>query len=275
MKKSKLLIILFSFLLIPFTSCEDGVTNSLNLNIFSVQDDVQLGKQLDSSIMANPTEYPMLNNSQVTNYVKGIVDEIIKSPEITQKDVFKYNNVKIINKNVLNAFCAPGGYIYVYTGLMKYVDNEATLAAILAHEIAHAERRHSTQRMTKQYGVSVLTSYLLGNNPSLIEQITSNMLSGLALLKNSRDNELESDEYSFKYLKTSKWFPGAGKYFFEKINAEKEGSGTKFDEILSTHPLDATRIQAIDKLIKDAQLADPTEANLFKTQYDSIKKILP
>ena len=54
---------------------------------------------------------------------------------------------------MLNAFCTPGGYIYVYTGLIKYLDNEAQLAGVLGHEIAHADLRHVTDQLTEQYGV--------------------------------------------------------------------------------------------------------------------------
>ena len=63
---------------------------------------------------------------------------------------------------------------------MKFIDNEATLAGIMAHEIAHAERRHVTQRLTAYYGVSMLMGFILGGNPSLLAEIASNLFVGLA-----------------------------------------------------------------------------------------------
>ena len=144
-----------------------------------------------------------------------MVNQIINSPKVEYRKQFAYK-VEIINDDkTVNAFCTPGGYIYVYTGLLKKLDNEAALAGVLGHEIAHAENRHSTQRMTKAYGASILTSIVLGNDAGQLEQLGANLLTGLALLKNSRDDEMEADEDSFYYLESTKWFPGGIKFFFE------------------------------------------------------------
>jgi predicted Zn-dependent protease len=221
---------------------------------------------LDSVIQANPAEYPMLNNAQANAYLQGIVNQIIASPQIKYKGTFAYK-VQIINKNIINAFATPGGFVYVYTGLLKFADNEATVAGVLAHEIAHAERRHATKRMTKQYGLSLLAGLVLGNNPSTLEQIGANLITGLGLLKNSRDDEYEADEYSFKYLQDTKWYPGAIRYFLEKIQTQQKDKPSDFEEILSTHPLDDKRVNQINDLIKKANLAQPTESNLFSTSY--------
>jgi predicted Zn-dependent protease len=165
--------------------------------------------------------------------------------------------------------------LYVYKGLLKFCDNEATLAGILAHEIAHAERRHATKRMSKQYGISLMLSVVLGDSPSTLEQIGANLLTGLALLKNSRDDEYEADEYSFLYLKSSKWYPGAIKYFFEKISLQQQTEPTKFEELLSTHPLDSKRTDEINGYLTQYNIPAPTEANLFTTSYQQWRNTLP
>lgn len=218
------LVFLTNIVLLSFftTSCEDGI------NIFSTDGDVQLGLQLHQEITQNPNEYPILNNSDIQNYVQDIVNQIILSPSIRYRNKFKYQITIIRNNNVVNAFATPGGYIYVYTGLLKFLDNEATLASILAHEIAHCERRHTTQRLTKYYGVSILLDLILGNNPSTLEEIAANLFVGLAFLKNSRDDEYEADSYSFNYLTNTKWYPGALTFFFEKIKKTKGVHSSKF-----------------------------------------------
>ncbi len=254
-------------------SC-DNSTNPLDFNLFSTQEDVQLGQQLDSEIVSNPKDYPILNSPQHTQYVQNIVNEIIQSPLIQYKSTFVYK-VKIINTSTVNAFAAPGGYIYVYKGLLQFVDNQATLAGVLAHEIAHAERRHASKRMSKQYGISLLTSILLGNNPSALEELASNLLTGLALLKNSRDDEYEADQYSFKYLQTSRWYPGAIKLFFEKIQAQQQTNPSDLEELLSTHPLDSKRETQIDDLLKSNNVPAPSETNLFQNDYQNFKNSLP
>lgn len=252
---------------LSLNSCDDS-TDPSDFNLFSPADDVALGQQIDAEITANTNEYPILSNSQATAYLQNMVNEILKAPEIKYKNTFTYQ-VKIINTNTINAFAVPGGYIYVYKGLIKFLDNEATMAAILAHEIAHIERRHATKRMTKQYGVSILLSLILGNNPSVLEEIAANILTGLALLKNSRDDEYEADEYSFKYLLSTNWYPGATKLFFEKIGANEQGG--KLEELLSTHPLPQERIKKVDKLIEKHNVGTPSESNLFTQRYQSFK----
>ena len=267
----KVILLLFPALL--FWGCEDS-TNPLDINLFSPSDDVQLGQQVDTEISSNTKDYPILNSPNHVQYVQDIINQIIQSPEIKYRGTFVYT-VKIINTNTINAFATPGGYIYVYKGLLKFLDNEASLAGVLAHEIAHAERRHSTKRMTKAYGLSLLTSIILGNDPSALEQLAANLLSGLALLKNSRDDEYEADEYSFKYLLSTKWYPGGLNYFFEKIQQQQKTKPSDFEELLSTHPLDQKRMDQINKLLKDYNIPPATENNLFTERYTKFKNSLP
>ncbi len=265
---------LFAILLIiasiSFSSCEDGV-NINNINIFTTDDDVQLGKDLDTQIAGNPQEYPIYNNTDWQNYVNSIRDEIVKSKYIEYKDKFPYK-MTLINSKTVNAFATPGGYIYIYTGLLKFIDNEATLAAIIAHEIAHAERRHATKRLTKQYGVSLMLDIVLGTNSDALTEIGANLVTGLGFLWNSREDEYEADEYSFNYLLNSKYYPGASTYFFDKI---KNANQSSIEELLSTHPMDQKRIDAINKFITDNKVQPASESNLFGTKYSQMKSILP
>lgn len=263
------LIITISFGM-TLSSCDDGV-NINNINIFSTDDDIKLGQDLDTQIMNNPQEYPLYNNAEWQNYVNSIRDEILKSQHIEYKGKFPYK-MTLINSKTVNAFATPGGYIYIYTGLLKFIDNEATLAGIIAHEIAHAERRHATKRMTKQFGVSLMLDIVLGTNADKMTEIGANLLTGIGLLWNSREDEYEADEYSFKYLLNSKYYAGASKLFFEKIGNASQSS---LEELLSTHPMDQKRIDAINKLITDNKIASPSESNLFTTKYSQMKQILP
>jgi predicted Zn-dependent protease len=161
---------------------------------------------------------------------------------------------------------------------MRFVDNEATLAGIVAHEIAHAERRHVTQRLTAYYGVSVLLSFILGGNPSFISELAANLFVGLAFLKNSRDDEAEADYYSIQYLRTTKYYPGAITFFFDKIKEEEKKKGhtpSDLDRLLSTHPLPDDRIQAVNEILNTIKpRPDPTKG-LFTNEYQKMKQRLP
>jgi len=250
-----------------------------SFNMFGTDTDAQLGKQMDEQIRANPKEYPILNNPQIKQYLQGMVNEIIQSPEVKYRGTFPYQ-VEVINDDkTINAFCTPGGYIYVYTGLMKFLDNEATLAGVLGHEVAHAEARHGTSRMTKQYGAQVLLGVVLGQNPSQLAQIGANLFTGLALLKNGRADETQSDDLSFRYLRSTKWYPGGAVFFFEKILQQQGGSrgdgfGLTIERLMSTHPLAQDRVDAMKQRVAGAQIPAPTENNLFAQRYAQIKRSL-
>src|ERR1041385_6915764 len=247
------------------------------VNIFPDDQDIQLGKQFDAEIRKNPKQYPIMEgHPEVKRYVKEVGDRVLSSPQITKRGVYAYQYEVIHDDSTINAFCTPGGYIYVYTGLLKFVDNEATLAGVMGHEIAHAERRHATQRMTSAYGVQIITSLVLGDNPSQIADITANLFTGLGLLANSRADEAEADEYSLRYLSSSMYYPGAINYFFEKMTAKKGGAGGgEFQRLLSTHPLDQDRIDHVHQLLGSMGNPKATEANTFSARFQVFKKKLP
>ena len=130
-KNFKLLLIGFILTGIAFIASACDTEDITSPNIFTLEDDVALGQNLDGEIRKNTDEYPILNNANARQYVQNMINEIIKSPEVLYKSTFAYQ-IEIIQKDdVINAFAAPGGYLYVYTGLLKFVENEATLAAVL------------------------------------------------------------------------------------------------------------------------------------------------
>jgi len=135
----------------------------------------------------------------------------LNSNGIIYRDEFTWQTKIIHDDTTLNAFAGPGGYIYVYTGLIKFLESEDHFAGVLAHEIAHADRRHVTDQLTTVYGLSFLLDILLGEeNPGTVAQIAA----GLASLSFSRSKEKEADEYSVIYLCETEWKSnGAGGFF--------------------------------------------------------------
>ena len=247
---------------------------SLGVNLFPDSKDVELGKQVDEEIRKNPKEYPILKGrTDVKEYVERIGKQILSSPEVKKRETYAYTFEIIHDDSTINAFCTPGGYIYVYTGLLKFVDNEATLAGVLGHEIGHAERRHATRRMTSAMGVQILLGVVLRQNPTQAAQIAGNLFGGLALLKNSRDDEIESDTFSINCLKSTDYYPGGITYFFEKIGQGRKGGA--FERLLSTHPLPQDRIENVEKLVKELNILAPTPQNLFSARYQEFKSKLP
>jgi predicted Zn-dependent protease len=254
-----------------FLAVECGV------NMYSDDQDIKLGKQIDDEIRKDPKQYPiMTGHPEIKAYVAEVGNRVLASPDITKRGVYAYTYEIIHDDSTVNAFCTPRGYIYVYTGLLKFIDNEATLAGILGHETAHAERRHATKRMTTQYGAQMVLGLILGDNPSQIASVTANLFEGFGLLANSRSDEAEADEYSLKYLSSTQYYPGAITFFFEKMMAKKGGKGGgAFDRLLSTHPLDQDRIDHVHQLLQSMGREKSSEASVFTERFQSFKKKLP
>jgi predicted Zn-dependent protease len=254
--------------------CSGGV------DLFSKQQDIQFGQQMQATIANDPVHYPVLNNPTLTNYIQGLVNRIVQSPNVMNKD-FNYKVTVIHDDKTVNAFTLPGGPIYVYTGLLKYVDNEATLSGILAHEVTHADHRHSTKQMTKQYGLQEVTQLALGNNSSLAGQIATGLAGvgeNAAMMKFSRDDETEADANSFDDLMAlpgRPWYPAAINYF--EIKAL--GSGAKppdaLTKLFATHPPSQDRLDAIKAKAQAAGLQPPMEAQLNTATYQRYRAMLP
>lgn len=246
MKRAKVLFPVLIASLIFSISCD----KNNDLVIFSIQNDKQLGLQIAEEIAATDSvkvlsrsEYP-----EVYAYLDGMKNEILNSGKVTYKDEFVWE-LHVINQDVLNAFAAPGGYIYIYTGLIKFLDNADDLAGVLGHEIAHADQRHSIKQLQQNYTVSALISIALGNDPSQLEQVAAQIAGTLGALKFSRDDESEADDYSVEYLAETPYACNGAAFFFQKlIKQQQTGNVPQF---LSTHPDPGNRVADINELAND------------------------
>ena len=267
-----LALLLFSF---SFFACKvaNGLTNALMPDI---SEDVKMGQQTASEISSKPSQFPLLperGNEEVYSYVRGITSKILNSGNVEHAKDFPWE-VKIINDpKTLNAFCTPGGYIYVYTGLIKYLDTEDQLAGVMGHEIAHADKRHSMRQLYQSYGVQILAA--IGASVATQGQSASTqkaamnaaqLASAVVGLKFSREHETEADNMSVNYLCGTEYNPAGAAGFFKKI-----GNANTPPEFLSTHPNPSNRIENIE-----AQAAAKTCRGhaTNQAQYQRIKAML-
>lgn len=220
-------------------SCDDG-----KLNVFSVDEDIQMGRDITAEILANPTEYPVLNEAQhpeAYQHLRRIRDGILATGDLRFKDRFDWD-VYIVDQDILNAFALPGGNTFYYSGLIKFLEDEASFAGVMAHEMAHADRRHSSNRLSKTYGYQVVLGMLLGNDPSLAAQIAADLALGLQALSFSRQDEYEADEYAVNYIYPGELDARGVAYFFEQMEVEE---GSDLMVYFSTHPHPSDRIEKI------------------------------
>lgn len=264
--------ILFSLivgLLLMLSACDENN----NLQVFSLDQEIQLGQQLDSTIESNPQEYPVLDSIQYADaydYLNNIFLRILNSGEVAYRDQFPWQIKIIQNDSTLNAFAAPGGFVYVYTGLIKYLDNEDDLAGVLGHEIGHADLRHSARNIQRQYGVSILLSILVGENAGQLTQIAAQLAAGAAGLSFSREFETEADEVSVEYLANTPYNCAGARSFFQKLTEDGNASG--IPEFLSTHPNPDNRFENITE---KAQEVGCSTAELNPASYQDFQQMLP
>jgi beta-barrel assembly-enhancing protease len=253
--------------IVSFCGCETVKDTASNINVFPIDQDKQLGLQVSKQIESDTKQFPILpekGNEQIYKYIREIRDNILNSGQVKYKDEFAWE-VKIIDDSkTLNAFATPGGYIYVYTGLIKYLDSEDHLAGVMGHEIAHADLRHSTRQLTKMYGVQALVDIALGK-AGMVKDVAA----ALVNLQFSRGHESESDAASVRYMCPTKYNAAGAAGFFEKIEAEGSAQPPQF---LSTHPNPANRVQAIKA--KKTELACGGN-DTYKSRYEQMKRLLP
>jgi beta-barrel assembly-enhancing protease len=241
----KISIILLSLVVMAtFSGCKKGGVKDF---LFPVENDIKLGQQLSDYIDEHPEEFPLVDsakNAKLYQEMYAFRDVILNSGKVQHKEDFAWR-IRVINDTAtLNAFAAPGGFIYIYTGIIKYLDNADHFAGVMGHELAHADRRHSVNQMIKNSGVQILLEIALGSDNGLAQ-----LAGGLAGLKFSRADEKDADEWSVEYLCGTKYEANGAAGFFAKLIAQGQAGGTP--EFLSTHPSPDNRVEDINKKATD------------------------
>jgi predicted Zn-dependent protease len=169
--------------------------------------------------------------------------------------VWEFN---LVNDNNVNAWCMPGGKVVVYSGILPVCADEAGLAVVMGHEIAHAIAEHGNERMSQQLLVNGLLTageiaLSLQRNPKLTHQIAlmaAGAGSQLGLLAFSRQHESEADELGLIFMAMAGYDPNEAPKFWERM--QKATGGSRAPEFLSTHPSHGNRIEKLNALIPKA-----------------------
>ena len=150
----------------------------------------------------------------------------------------------------------PGGKVVVYTGLLPITQNEAALAMVMGHEIAHAIAQHSNERMSQQMaaqGIGEALNVAMSTKSSATQQVFGSLFglgAQVKLLQYSRNQESEADQMGLIFMAMAGYNPNEALNFWQRMAAQ--ASGSKPPEFLSTHPSDARRISQIKQWIPNA-----------------------
>lgn len=250
-------------LLLPGCTSRDG-----DLNFFSIEDDEQMGARYNEQILGDPKSWPVLPENKypvVYAHLNRMVGKILKSDAMLHRDEFPWKVLVLEDDTILNAFCTPGGYIYVYTGLIRYLDSEDQLAGVLGHEIAHADLRHSTEQITKNTGINIVVRLIFGDG-----SVIGDMAGGMANLTFSRSDETEADLQSVRYLYDTDYDPRGVARFFEKMEQQGESLGPLV--FLSTHPNPENRVA---RIMKEWKKLGSRKGETYTAAYRQLKAALP
>jgi beta-barrel assembly-enhancing protease len=237
--------------------------NKGQMNFYSLEREIAVGQQMAAEI-----------NSQSDIITDPIINEFVN--RITQNIVLHSDakvpfTVKVLNDEAVNAFALPGGFLYVNRGLLEAAENEAEVAGVMAHEIAHVTARHGMEQQTKgelMNYASIPLIFLGGLGGYAIQQ-AAGLAIPLGFLKFSRGSEKEADRLGAQYMWAAGYDPNALVTFFEKLNGrEKRKQGT-LEKIFSSHPMTGDRITDAQKLI--ARFPDKNEYSLNSSEYQQIK----
>jgi Zn-dependent protease with chaperone function len=269
-KNSKLLMVLTLFLAIALTANAADSRTKLKpgWNLFSPEQDVEMGREVAKQA---ESQLPILNDRRANSYIAALGRNLAaRAPG--EKYPYQF---KIVNDPGINAFALPGGFVYINRGVLEAADNEAQVAGVLAHEIAHVALRHGTNQASKAYVAQAPLAILggvLGSNSvgGVLAQLGVSFATSSILLKYSRDAETQADLMGTQILHDAGFDPKAMVEFFEKIQAESKGRAIEF---LSDHPNPENRIGKVQGEIQ--RLGGlPANARMDSPDFHTVKNSL-
>lgn len=240
--------------------------NKGNLAFYSIDKEVALGRQMSAEV---DRESPLINDPLVTEYVNRVAQNIV-----LHSDAKVPFTVKVIDSQDVNAFALPGGFLYVNRGLVEAADNEAEVAGVLAHEIAHVAARHGIEQASKgellNYA-SIPLIFLGGWGGFLLRQ-AAGLAVPLTFLKFSRGAEKEADRLGAQYMWASGYDPNALITFFEKLQTKDKKKPGTLAKVFSTHPMTGDRITEVRDLI--GRFPDRGEYQISTSEFGEVKSRL-
>ncbi len=249
--KKFLNIFMLMFVAIYFNACISSTpyTHRKQLVLFSPQQEMQMGYQAASDILKKE---PISHDPQLNAAVQRVGRRIAQA---AAQPNYKWQFF-VIDKDVLNAFCLPGGKVFVYKGLFRAVQNDDQLAVVLGHEVAHAIARHGAERMSMiqlgRLGEQVAARTIAGGKYAGVIKKAYGATEGIGLvLPFSRKFEYEADEIGLYLMTKAGYNPNEAITFWNNMMRLSTGK-RKPPEFLSTHPADSNRIRRIQKEIPRA-----------------------
>jgi predicted Zn-dependent protease len=233
----------------------------------STEKEVRIGRELAAEV---DRQARFIDDPVITEYVNRVGQNIV-----LHSDAKIPFTIKVIDSDEVNAFALPGGFFYVNKGLLLVADNEAEVAGVMAHEIAHVAARHAVENQTKagllEY-LAIGTSIFLGGIPGMIFQNTAGLGLLGAFMKFSRGAEEEADKLGVQYMWAAGYDPGAMATMFEKLEAKNKKKPGLISRAFASHPAPPDRRAA--SLALAARFPENDEYVISTSEFQRVKSRL-
>lgn len=258
----KKLLITISVISGIFVACQkNAITGRRSMDLMPESDMISMSlTEYDKFLTANKplpaTDSKVVMVRRVGTRIQNAVEKYYTDKGLgSQLDGFIWE-FNVVPDDAVNAWCMAGGKVVVYTGLLPVTQDEASLAIVMGHEIAHAVARHGNERMSQemvvQFGGTVLST-ALQQKPALTQSLFQQaygLSTNLGMLKYSRTHETEADKMGLVFAAMGGYNPQVAITFWERM--AQASTGQNPPEIVSTHPSDETRIAAIKAFMPEA-----------------------
>ena len=264
----KIRLILFAMIVLSITAQGQRTKLKPGMNNYDPSDDIKLGQQVAQEAEKGLT---LINDREVTTYIATLGQRLVSKAPNENKFPFTF---KVVNDREINAFALPGGPVYVNRGAIEAADNEAQIAGVIGHEIAHVVLRHGTNQASKSDlfgGVAGAIGGLFGGRTGQLASAGGALAANMTLLRYSRDAESQADLMGTQILYDLGYAPRAMAEFFDKL--AKEHKGSSMEQFFSNHPIPENRVAKVNAEIKKLG-PELTNPKVDTPEFQRSKKIL-
>jgi predicted Zn-dependent protease len=237
--------------------------NKGQIEFYSLDKEIALGRQLAAEV---DRETKFVTDPLITEYVNRVGQNLV-----LHSDAKVPFTIKVVDDTVINAFALPGGHLYINRGILEAADNEAEMAGVIAHEIAHVAARHGVEQASKGQLINYasLPLIFLGGVGGFAIQQAAGLAIPLTFLKFSRGAEEEADRLGAQYLWASGYDPQAMLSFFEKLEGKEKKKPGTISKVFSTHPMTGDRIKLVNQLV--VRFPNKEEYEISSSEFSKVK----
>lgn len=234
-----------SFSLQGCSTIYNPATGRKEFIMISTPSEVEMGKSVHESIVR---QYKLSKNSAQIERVRRVGERVSK---VSDRQDYEYH-FYVLQDDEMNAFTAPGGNVYIYTGLLEKLKSDDQVASVLAHEVGHCAARHTVKKFQAALGYNLISTIVLSRlgegSAQQITELGSNAIMNIVFSAYGRQDEYQADQLGVKYMYRACFDPQAAVETFKILEADSRGPDVPL--ILRSHPFIHDRISMAEAEIK-------------------------